>query len=585
MDQIERGSRDKKNLLVSSDLVATNQMLEGLLARLDDSIILEGRWYENSMRVIASGIDLISQLEKQPSNDLDSNIRILITNFLIYLESAIETVALQISPFAKTRMLPYFESKLQIFINFTESRPSARLTFKEMDAKLEEVYKDRFRTPSELRLHINRVRGVLVKVKKTTSMTWEFRTLEVAHLIAQWSRWPSVALAEPNTNSVLGFYIVYIAAVLKKLNKRHMEKSDVGPVGGTCRREDGEQLKGFLERLKEELEMQQRKFLTAVGSGSESSRRKRPLEPDLELEPSDLPRMEVLGRLLCRFDDSDAILFFAYLHLFLSWMTTYFTCHPRHIKERAGTLAEEILKNQHNHAIEDVAQAVYDSAMSKPDFCRSAALIARATIEELFWRDDQLSMALQSDVADIVASKFILAWTQEFNYEYGTDSASVLSNEGEMFTRSNPRPEETVVEALYLEEQDIAVSFSVGSDSEQSSHIVFPDPEETPTQCKAPLPYVFGGSPRDENLFSLSILLGDLYAMGFLHPQVMQLCILYLVDNLSHALDVVCLHAILDRAATHMAPTLSPTFLRTCRYKIVFFASSRHLKQTDVRSD
>ncbi|KAG6843462.1 hypothetical protein H0H93_000902, partial [Arthromyces matolae] len=193
IQEIERNYQDKKNLLVPSDATATNQKLHTLSARLDDYVELDEGWYKNSVHVIASGVDLVSQLEKHPSNNLDLNTRILITNFLIFLESAIERMTwelkwhqLEVPPFGP--MLGYLQQKLQIFVKSTESHPKARLTFDEMDAELEKVYRGMFKNRYDCQLQIRRVQGVLSKVEKATSMTWEFRMLEVAHVIGQLSQ-------------------------------------------------------------------------------------------------------------------------------------------------------------------------------------------------------------------------------------------------------------------------------------------------------------------------------------------------------------------------------------------------------------
>ncbi|KAG6852550.1 hypothetical protein C0991_010992 [Blastosporella zonata] len=254
-------------------------------------------------------------------------------------------------------------------------------------------------------------------------------------------------------------------------------------------------------------------------------------------------------------------------------MRTYLTCHPRHIKERGSQLAGTIVKDKKrgvHHTINSVAQALYKSAVTMPQFCRSALLIARSICEELFWTDEQLSGKLQDELADIVTSNFVITWTEEFKRGAGLDFERLAAQkEDDRFKQSNPRPDDSAFEDLYLEEMDITNCQS--DDIEQIAAL--PESDHTPTQHNAVLSE--DGLYREEKLHSVSILLGDLYSMGFIDAYVMEICILYCVNNACHSVDLWCLHAVLDRAASHLAPKFDLDFLRTCRYKLVLSNATR----------
>ncbi|KAG6916533.1 hypothetical protein DXG01_006474 [Tephrocybe rancida] len=266
-------------------------------------------------------------------------------------------------------------------------------------------------------------------------------------------------------------------------------------------------------------------------------------------------------------------------------MLTYLTCHPRHIKERASQLAGTILENKKrglHHAPEYVAKALYKSAVTMPQFCRSATLIARSTVEELFWTDEQGSSALQEDLADLVTSNFVVAWTKEFNRGTSADYEILAAQaEDNMFKQSNPRPEEPTFEDLYSDEMDIT-NYQISDDIEQKAQMRA-EADRTPKQQKIALPPIIDTDACcEEELRMASILLGDLYAMGFIHAEVMKTCILYLIDNSCHSIDLSCLHAVLDRAATYLAPKLGSAFLRTCRYKVALSGATRLQDKTDT---
>ncbi|KAG6848562.1 hypothetical protein H0H93_015921 [Arthromyces matolae] len=271
-DQFELNIEEiEKSLLVPSDAMATNRMLFELRAHLDDDAELDEGWYEYSIQAIASGLDLLSHLKKQASNDLDLNTRTLITNFLIYMECAIETVkreqVQEILPPQATSlktMLEYLTTKLQIFIQFTESQTKARLTFEEMHSKLQEVYKNRFKSRDDLEDHILRVEDVELRLKSRKSTAWTFRALEIAHLIQQWFQ-VSVTLEKEN-------HIEYTTNIMShSISIRRL----LGKMGNAGRKDsDGEHLTKYLEKVEEEL---QRKL--------KPTRLKRPLDGPLEHRP------------------------------------------------------------------------------------------------------------------------------------------------------------------------------------------------------------------------------------------------------------------------------------------------------------
>ncbi|KAG6848561.1 hypothetical protein H0H93_015920 [Arthromyces matolae] len=255
--KIEREYQDRKNLLVPSDALATNRMLLLLQTHLDDDAELDEGWYKNSIQAIASGLDLVSQLEKHPSNDLDLNTRTLITNFLIYMESAIVTVKReqdQETPPPQTTslktMLEYLTTKLQIFIEFTKSEPKARLTFEEMGSKLQDVYKNKFKSRNELHEQILNVEDAENRFKSTKSMTWTFRALEIVHLIQQ-------GLQQSAASDRKETHILY--TTLDLMTYSQSIRRLISKLGNAGRKDsDGEQwltkyLK-YLEKLDEELE-------------------------------------------------------------------------------------------------------------------------------------------------------------------------------------------------------------------------------------------------------------------------------------------------------------------------------------------
>ncbi|KAG6814663.1 hypothetical protein H0H93_012685, partial [Arthromyces matolae] len=194
---------------------------------------------------------------KQASNDLDLNTRTLITNFLIYMESAIVTVKReqdQETPPPQTtslkRMLEYLTTKLQIFIEFTKSQPKAQLTFEEMGSKLQDVYKNKFNSRDELHEQILNVEDAENRFKSTKSMTWTFRALEIVHLIQQ-------GLQQSAASDRKETHILYTTLDLMTYSKSIRRL--ISKLGNAGRKDsDGEHwltkyLK-YLEKLDEELE-------------------------------------------------------------------------------------------------------------------------------------------------------------------------------------------------------------------------------------------------------------------------------------------------------------------------------------------
>ncbi|KAG6834399.1 hypothetical protein H0H93_009889, partial [Arthromyces matolae] len=156
---------EKKHPLDSSESInQMNQRLHELLPQLDHSNFDEV-WYGKSVEVITLGLNLVSQLEKRSTNDLDLNTKILLTNFLIYLESAIDRAPTTLNEdrgnfqrlveFSRLYGIwNYLKAKRLLFIKFTEARANAPLTFEEMESQLAEAYKNKFKTRNDLELHI-----------------------------------------------------------------------------------------------------------------------------------------------------------------------------------------------------------------------------------------------------------------------------------------------------------------------------------------------------------------------------------------------------------------------------------------------
>lgn len=135
--------------------------------------------------------------------------------------------------------------------------------------------------------------------------------------------------------------------------------------------------------------------------------------------------------------------------------------------------------------------------------------------------------------------------------------------------QSNPRLAESSFVDLHLEETE-GDNISPQSSPVPGHSAV---PHSTPTQAEMTLPSA--DEPcLEEDLFSASILLSDLYSMGFIHPDVMQTCILYIINNICLTNDVRCLHLIFNRGATHNAPSLGSVFLQTCRRRIMLATSA-----------
>ncbi|GLB39399.1 hypothetical protein LshimejAT787_0605610 [Lyophyllum shimeji] len=280
----------------------------------------------------------------------------------------------------------------------------------------------------------------------------------------------------------------------------------------------------------------------------------------------------------------------------------FFTCHPRYIHEKSLKLAESLLVESGQklkvpcRTVEGVASSIYTAALAELPFSRTAALIARSIAAEIFWIDEQLSAMFQEELADLATSNFITTWMNEFsrgcNHEGRLcptldDLASQLDDV--RFNRSNPRLEESAFEDLYLEELHIAEC----EDSSLMSACTVPtaraqvrstEPDCTPTQTTITLPLAEKAG-SEETLRAASILLGDLYSMGLIHPDVMQMCTLYIVDNLCLASDVRCLHVLLNRAATYLAPSLGLVFLRTCHRKIMLGGSAMLKEDTSELLD
>ncbi|KAF5380130.1 hypothetical protein D9615_006234 [Tricholomella constricta] len=270
----------------------------------------------------------------------------------------------------------------------------------------------------------------------------------------------------------------------------------------------------------------------------------------------------------------------------------YFTHHPRSIKKKASELVECLKVDGPSSKIpcktvEGVAKALYLGSVAEPLSSRTIALIARSIVAELFWVDKQSSMALQEELADLVTSNFITRWMTEFqrgcNHRhddslYPTFDDLVSQLEDVRFKQSNPRLGESDLEDLYLEELEITECANTPSaTSSQSSVTQVPgpsssEPDRTPTQSRMELPS--DDACPEETLCLASVLLSDLYSVGFIHLDVMQTCILYLVDNLCLASDIRCLYVLFDRGATHLAPSLGLVFLRTCHYKIMLAGST-----------
>lgn len=269
----------------------------------------------------------------------------------------------------------------------------------------------------------------------------------------------------------------------------------------------------------------------------------------------------------------------------------FFTCHPRYINENALKLAESLLVESGQNpkvpcrTVEDVAKALYMAAVAEISFSRTAALIARSIAAEIFWIDKQVSATFQEELADLATSNFITTWMNEFSRGCNHDGRQcptlddLASQLDDMrFNHSNPRLEESAFEDLYLEELDITECEGPSPRSSRTTPIArIPGPstklDRTPTQTSIKSPPAEKAS-SEETLRSASILLGDLYSMGLLHPDVMQTSILYIVDNLCLASDVRCLHILLNRGATHLAPSLGLVFLRTCHCKIMLAGST-----------
>lgn len=73
----------------------------------------------------------------------------------------------------------------------------------------------------------------------------------------------------------------------------------------------------------------------------------------------------------------------------------------------------------------------------------------------------------------------------------------------------------------------------------------------------------------DTPLLAAAIMLGDLFAMGLVPAQTMQISTLYVAENLLNADDGHLLYALLTRAASHLAPQLGVPFLQQCRAHVV----------------
>ncbi|KAF8056572.1 hypothetical protein FPV67DRAFT_642501 [Lyophyllum atratum] len=264
----------------------------------------------------------------------------------------------------------------------------------------------------------------------------------------------------------------------------------------------------------------------------------------------------------------------------------YFTRHPRYINERALEFVESLLvESGQNHkvrckTVEDVAETLYTAA-TDPFFSRTTALIARSIVTELFWTDKELSTVLQEELDDLVAANFITTWMNEFSRGCShngrlcptlDDLASQL--EDVRFNQSNPRLEESTTEDLYLDELDITDYEGLCPGLMHTTTTArIPGPstklDRTPTQTTINLPLQAEETCPEEGCRSASILLSDFYSMGLVHPDVMQRCILYIIDNLCLVSDVRCLHILLDRGATYLAPSLGLTFLRICHRNIM----------------
>ncbi|RDB18685.1 hypothetical protein Hypma_014674 [Hypsizygus marmoreus] len=252
----------------------------------------------------------------------------------------------------------------------------------------------------------------------------------------------------------------------------------------------------------------------------------------------------------------------------------YFIRHPRYIKTKAEELVSFLLADSGPEAVTscdialDAATALYSAALQNSRYSRTVALIARATIVELQWHKvEDTHATLHKELADLITSNFIMNWMEEFGRGCSPDtdispeppSPELTLDDLETrldqyrFDRSNPRLEESVYEDLY-EELD-----------------------ETTTICPAVAISNSGGESfrfPEEMLRSLSTVLGDFYSVGIIHPNVMQTCVVYIIDHLYLREDAQCLHVLLNRAATHLAPSFGLCFLQRCRYSIMLAATT-----------